>query len=99
MSGTSSADLLGATYTRSVEAAGGRRGAAAPQAQGPRGRRPGSTALIVTGGADVEPARYGAEPAPRTYVRPDRDAWELALLDAADARRRADAGASAGACS
>jgi putative glutamine amidotransferase len=42
--------------------------------------------LIVTGGADVDPARYGAEPHPRTVSwRTDRDAWELALLDAADA--------------
>lgn len=40
--------------------------------------------LVVSGGADVDPARYGAEPHPRTAGwRPDRDAWELALLDAA----------------
>jgi putative glutamine amidotransferase len=42
--------------------------------------------LVVTGGADVDPARYGAEPHPRTAGwRPDRDAWESALLDAAAA--------------
>lgn len=42
--------------------------------------------LVVTGGADVDPARYGAEPHPRTAAwRPDRDAWETALLDAAEA--------------
>lgn len=42
--------------------------------------------LVVTGGADVDPARYGAEPHPRTAGwRPDRDAWETALLDAAAA--------------
>ena len=42
--------------------------------------------LVVTGGADVDPARYGAEPHPRTAGwRPDRDAWEAALLDAAAA--------------
>lgn len=42
--------------------------------------------LVITGGADVDPARYGAEPHPRTAGwRPDRDAWETALLDAADA--------------
>jgi putative glutamine amidotransferase len=41
--------------------------------------------LLVTGGADVDPSRYGAEPHPRTVTwRTDRDAWELALLDAAD---------------
>ncbi|MDX6299685.1 MAG: putative glutamine amidotransferase [Nocardioidaceae bacterium] len=43
--------------------------------------------LVVTGGADVDPGRYGAEPHPRTVSwRSDRDAWELALLDAADGR-------------
>jgi putative glutamine amidotransferase len=43
--------------------------------------------LVVAGGADVDPSRYGADVDPRTGgVRPDRDAWELALLDEA-ARR------------
>jgi putative glutamine amidotransferase len=43
--------------------------------------------LVVTGGADVDPGRYGAEPHPQTVTwRTDRDAWELALLDAADTR-------------
>lgn len=42
--------------------------------------------LVVSGGADVDPGRYGAQPHPRTAGwRPDRDAWELALLDAAAA--------------
>jgi putative glutamine amidotransferase len=41
--------------------------------------------LVVSGGADVEPARYGEEPHPRTTSwREDRDAWESALLRAAD---------------
>ncbi|MGZ5403882.1 MAG: gamma-glutamyl-gamma-aminobutyrate hydrolase family protein [Nocardioides sp.] len=41
--------------------------------------------LVVAGGADVEPARYGEEPHERTAAwRPDRDAWELALLGAAE---------------
>ncbi|MFF9344204.1 MULTISPECIES: gamma-glutamyl-gamma-aminobutyrate hydrolase family protein [unclassified Streptomyces] len=40
--------------------------------------------LVVAGGADVEPARYGAEPDPRTGPPArERDAWELALIDAA----------------
>jgi putative glutamine amidotransferase len=43
--------------------------------------------LVVSGGADVDPGRYGARPHPRTVSwRSDRDAWELALLDAADGR-------------
>lgn len=44
-------------------------------------------ALVVTGGADVDPGRYGEQPHPSTVSwRTDRDAWELALLDAADTR-------------
>ena len=42
--------------------------------------------LVISGGADVDPTRYGADAHPRTANwRPDRDAWELALLDAAEA--------------
>ncbi|HEU5036316.1 MAG TPA: gamma-glutamyl-gamma-aminobutyrate hydrolase family protein [Nocardioides sp.] len=42
--------------------------------------------LVISGGADVDPGRYGEEPHPRTaHWRADRDAWETALLDAADA--------------
>lgn len=40
--------------------------------------------LIIAGGADVEPVRYGAEPDPRTGPPArERDAWELALIGAA----------------
>lgn len=40
--------------------------------------------LIVAGGADVDPARYGQEPHERTGApRVDRDDWEDALLTAA----------------
>ena len=43
--------------------------------------------LVISGGADVDPAAYGAEPHERTANwRPDRDAWEAALLTAAEAR-------------
>ena len=45
-------------------------------------------ALVVAGGADVEPARYREAPHARTTGwRPDRDAWELALLTAAQETR------------
>ena len=39
--------------------------------------------LVLTGGADVDPARYGHEAHPATYIRPDRDAFEFGLFAAA----------------
>lgn len=39
--------------------------------------------LVLAGGADIEPARYGAEPHELTVTRPDRDAGEVAVLGAA----------------
>lgn len=82
------ADLLPTSYADAVGAAGGLPVLLPPvdlpgAADAVVARLDG---LVVTGGADVEPARYGAEPHPRTAGwRPDRDAWETALLDAADA--------------
>ena len=44
----------------------------------------GLDGLIITGGKDVDPARYGQEPHATTdEPRADRDAWEDALLTAA----------------
>ncbi|MYR58260.1 gamma-glutamyl-gamma-aminobutyrate hydrolase family protein, partial [Streptomyces sp. SID625] len=40
--------------------------------------------LVIAGGPDVEPVRYGAAPDPRTGPPARaRDAWELALIGAA----------------
>jgi len=48
----------------------------------------GVRGLVLTGGEDVAPARYGAAPHPRLGdVDPARDAAELALIDAARRRR------------
>lgn len=48
----------------------------------------GLDGLILTGGLDVQPELYGAPRHPLTDpARPDRDAWELALLREAEARR------------
>ncbi|MET9261157.1 gamma-glutamyl-gamma-aminobutyrate hydrolase family protein [Amycolatopsis sp. NPDC004079] len=41
--------------------------------------------LVLTGGADVEPSRYGQEPHEKTYIRPERDAFEFGLFEAARA--------------
>lgn len=82
------ADLLPEQYARAVEATGGVPLLLPPVEQ--EGAADVVVArldgLVVSGGADVDPGRYGAAPHPRTAGwRPDRDAWECALLDAADA--------------
>jgi putative glutamine amidotransferase len=42
--------------------------------------------LLLSGGPDVDPARYGAAVQGRTVTAPDRDALEFAALEAAGAR-------------
>jgi gamma-glutamyl-gamma-aminobutyrate hydrolase PuuD len=74
------ADLLPGTYADAVLRAGG-----VPVLLPPDPAVAGAVdrldAVVLAGGADVEPARYGAEPDPRTgAARPDRDATELAVL-------------------
>lgn len=40
----------------------------------------GLDGLLLTGGPDIDPARYGAVAAPEVYgIDPSRDGWELAL--------------------
>jgi len=47
----------------------------------------GVRGLVITGGGDVDPQRYrGGDPAVGRGVKPERDAFEWALLDAALAR-------------
>ncbi len=47
----------------------------------------GIDALVLSGGADVHPSRYGAEVRPEmSWLDEHRDAWELAVLDAAGER-------------
>ncbi|WP_027947268.1 gamma-glutamyl-gamma-aminobutyrate hydrolase family protein [Amycolatopsis taiwanensis] len=43
----------------------------------------GVDALVLAGGADVEPARYADAAHEETVSRPERDGFEFALLDAA----------------
>jgi putative glutamine amidotransferase len=78
------ADLLPAEYATAIELAGG-----VPVLLPPLEPSLAADvvarldALVVCGGADVDPAAYGEEPHDRTAGwRQDRDAWELALLDA-----------------
>lgn len=81
------ADLLPASYARAVEAAGGvpvLLAPTTPYAEAATAALARVDAVVICGGADVDPERYGAAPHPTTGApRVDRDAWELALLDAA----------------
>jgi putative glutamine amidotransferase len=75
--------LLPASYAEQVEAAGGVPVLLPPLPGVARavGRIDG---LLLTGGGDIDPRRYGATPHPRTgRVSGSRDAAELGLLDAA----------------
>jgi len=79
------ADVLPASYSQSVERAGG-----APVLLPPSVPRVAASVvrrldgLVIAGGPDVQPMRYGERPHERTMGwREDRDAWELALLDEA----------------
>ncbi|MFD9462920.1 gamma-glutamyl-gamma-aminobutyrate hydrolase family protein [Streptomyces sp. NPDC060027] len=79
------AALLPAGYPRLVQRAGGLAAMLPPDdpalAPATVARLDG---IVVAGGPDVDPARYGAERSPRTGPpAPERDAWELALIRAA----------------
>ncbi len=78
------ADLLPAVYARSVEAAGGIAVLLPTQPELSATVVERLDGLVITGGADVDPDRYEQPAHPRTGgLRPDRDSWELSLLDAA----------------
>lgn len=78
------ADLLHVVYSRSIEAAGGVAVLLPPgDPSGAESVAARIDGLVIAGGADVDPARYATETHERTAAwREDRDAWELALLDA-----------------
>jgi putative glutamine amidotransferase len=74
--------LVPYAYVQSVEEAGGRVVTLPPD------ERDGDVVsrldgVIISGGPDVDPARYGQTPHPQTYLRPQRDAGEFAVLAAA----------------
>ena len=79
------ADLLPAQYASAIQRAGGVALLLppAPAEQAPAALA-GAHGLLIAGGPDVDPARYGADRHPRTGgARAERDEWELALTRAA----------------
>ncbi|MFI5686298.1 gamma-glutamyl-gamma-aminobutyrate hydrolase family protein [Streptomyces sp. NPDC051636] len=83
------AALLPAGYPRLVQRAGGLAAMLPPDEPG---RAAATVArldgLVIAGGPDVDPSRYGAVRDPRTGPPAHaRDTWELALIDAALAAR------------
>lgn len=79
------ADLLPASYSAAIRAAGGIAVLLPPAPAEHAGPAlDGLDGLLVAGGPDVDPARYGAAADPHTgEPRSERDAWELALVRAA----------------
>ncbi|MFD4813788.1 gamma-glutamyl-gamma-aminobutyrate hydrolase family protein [Streptomyces sp. NPDC058418] len=79
------AALLPAGYPRLVQRAGGLAVMLPPDAPEHAAAAVARLdGLVVAGGPDIDPARYGAPRDPRTGPpAPERDAWELALIEAA----------------
>ena len=78
------AALLPLMYVQKVDEAGGRALLVPPSEHGVEETLDALDGLILSGGADLDPDVYGADPHPETTgTRPDRDAAELALLAAA----------------
>ncbi|MEU2672756.1 gamma-glutamyl-gamma-aminobutyrate hydrolase family protein [Streptomyces sp. NPDC007164] len=81
--------LLPAVYPRLVRAAGGLAVMLPPDdtADAARETVAALDGVVIAGGADVEPARYGEVSDPRTGPPArERDTWEIALIEAAIAR-------------
>ena len=78
------AALVPLVYTRAVEEAGGRPLLVPPAEDGVAETLDALDGLVFSGGEDLDPGSYGAEPHPETFgVSPARDGAELALLAAA----------------
>ena len=72
--------MLHATYVAATERAGGIAVLLPPQRAGADEVLDRVDGLVLTGGADVDPRRYGAAPAaPTSRPRVLRDEWEIAL--------------------
>lgn len=78
------AALIPLDYVDAVERAGGRPVLIPPSEQGVAETLETLDGIVFSGGADIDPSLYGAEPHPETDVpQTRRDAGELALLTAA----------------
>jgi putative glutamine amidotransferase len=81
------AALIPLAYVRAIEAAGGRPLLVPPSEEGVEETLDAVDGMLFSGGGDLDPSLYGAEPHPATAgVRTERDRAELALLEAALAR-------------
>ena len=79
--------LVPLTYVRSLERAGARPLLVPPSEDAIDETLDALDGLVFSGGADLDPASYGADPHPQTNgIRPERDRAELALMEAALAR-------------
>src|SRR5690242_15783180 len=82
--------LLSRSYTDALQAAGGIAIMLPPDpwlAEHPEDALDALDALVLAGGADIDPAGYGAERHPKTVnTRPERDRAEIALARGALAR-------------
>lgn len=84
--GDSPVDIFYADYSQAVIAAGGIP-VFLPLDLDPADVVDKLDGLLLTGGDDIAPNRYGAEPEPHTHTpEPTRDAHELALLNGAASR-------------
>jgi putative glutamine amidotransferase len=78
--------LLPWTYVTSIRASGGRPVLLPPGGDATEAAATVAVldAVVIAGGGDLDPAIYGAAKHPKTEVNaPDRDAWELAVAEAA----------------
>jgi putative glutamine amidotransferase len=78
------AALIPLAYVQAVEKAGGRPLVVPPSDEGLEETLDALHGLLLSGGSDIDPEVYGAEPHPETNgVMQDRDRAEIALLRAA----------------
>ena len=78
------AALIPLDYVDAVERAGGRPVLIPPSEEGVAETLDALDGIVFSGGADLDPSRYGAEPHPETDTpQARRDAGEMALVEAA----------------